>query len=217
VGRDTRFVGALFDWDGVLLDSLGASFRVYNKILVHLGSRPLTEGEFMRFQSPNWYEFYEKLGIPESLWKQVDGEWVRLYEEEATGLHADALPCLRKLRASGFKLALVSNGSKVRVALELGRLQLAPMFQSIVCGERKEELKPSPLMIERTLRALDLRSSDVVYVGDAPADIQASKRAGVVSIAIARGAILASRLRAEDPDYVFSDLGEMTDFLTRAK
>jgi phosphoglycolate phosphatase len=214
VKRGSGFLGALFDWDGVLLDSLGASFRVYNKILVRLGNSPLTADEFMRYQSPNWYEFYTKLGIPEKLWKEVDDEWVRLYEEERPGLHPDALPCLRRLRGSGIRLALVSNGSRARVEMELGRFGLAPLFQSVMCGEKKEELKPSPVMLEQTMRVLGLHPSDVVYVGDAPADIQAAVSAGVVSVAIARGTILEGRLRAERPDYVFGDLSGLADFLT---
>ena len=211
------FRGVFFDWDGVLLDSLGASFRVYNKILVRLGYKPLGRDEFMRFQSPNWYDFYAKLGIPESLWKTVDDDWVRLYQEEKTDLHPDALPCLRALRASGFELAVVSNGSRPRVELELERFGLVGMFQSVMCGEKKEDLKPSPVMIERTMRFLGLRPSGVVYVGDAPADIQAAARAGVVAVAIARDAILEGRLRAESPDYLFRGLGELARLLTVAK
>ena len=211
---NSGFLGVLFDWDGVLLDSLGASFRVYNKILARLGRKPLSEDEFLRHQSPNWYEFYAKLGIPEGLWKEVDAEWVRLYEEEKPGLHRDAWPCLERLRSSGFKLALVSNGSRARVEMELGRFGLASLFQSVMCGEKKEELKPSPVMLERTMRVLEVRPSDVVYVGDAPADVRAAKNAGVVSVAIARGAVLEGRLRAEGPDYVFGGLGGLADFLT---
>ena len=126
------------------------------------------------------------------------------------------MPCLRKLAEFGFRLALVSNGSRARVEDELGRLEVATLFQSVVCGEKKEELKPSPVMLERAIRSLGLRPADVVYVGDAPADIQAARNAGVISIAIARGAIQEGRLKAESPDHVFGGLKEMTDFLTGA-
>ena len=34
--------GVVFDWDGVLLDSLGASFDVYQKIFRRIGTRSLT-------------------------------------------------------------------------------------------------------------------------------------------------------------------------------
>jgi phosphoglycolate phosphatase-like HAD superfamily hydrolase len=70
-------------------------------------------------------------------------------------------------------------------------------------------------MLERTLRALSLPPSNVAYVGDAPADIQAAKKARVLSVAIAREPILAERLEREKPDLLFEGLEEMTRFLLR--
>jgi HAD superfamily hydrolase (TIGR01509 family) len=205
--------GVIFDWDGVLLDSLGAAFNVYNKIFAGLGARALTKDEFLRLQSPNWYDFYVKAGIPEALWKQVDEQWLRLYEEESPELQPDAVGCLEALKKEGFGLALVSNGSKVRVEREVSKFKLAPLFDSVLCGERKEELKPSPVMLEKTLVALRLGPAKAFYVGDSPADIQASKSAGIPSIAIARGPIQEKRLRAEGPDHMFGELEGITDFL----
>ena len=207
--------GVLFDWDGVLLDSLGASFNVYNKIFAQIGTRALTKDEFLGLQSPNWYEFYTRVGVPKSLWKEVDAEWVQLYREERPDLYTDARGCLTVLKGSGFKLALVSNGSKGRVEAELGRFGLGKFFESVLCGEKMEELKPSPVMLERTLGVLGLQPSGAVYVGDAPADVQAAKNAGVPSIALARGPIQEERLRKESPDYVFGGLNDMTDFLVK--
>jgi len=68
-------------------------------------------------------------------------------------------------------------------------------------------------MLVRALDTMALSPQSAVYVGDAPADIQAAKNARVSSIAIARGPIQAERLRVENPDYVFGGLDEMTDFL----
>ena len=208
-----RVVGVLFDWDGVLLDSLGAAFNVYNKIFARAGTRMLTRDEYLELQSPNWYEFYVKVGLPPSLWKEVDHEWLRLYEEENPRLHPDALRCLSVLEKAGLKLALVSNGSRSRVEKELARFSLGGFFEVVLFGEKKEELKPSPVMIQSALGAMGMQPRDVVYVGDSPADIQAAKNARVSSVAIARGPIQAQRLSREGPDRMFGDLDEMTTFL----
>ena len=205
--------GVLFDWDGVLLDSLGAAFNVYNKIFVAVGTRQLTKDEFLELQSPNWYEFYEKIGLPTALWKEVDSEWLRLYQEEAPRLHPDARACLDSLRRAGLKMALVSNGSRSRVEGELARFSLQPYFEVVLFGEKKEELKPSPIMLERALRAMKIAPEIAAYVGDSPADIRAAKNAGVASIAIARGPIQKERLCGENPDYMFGGLREATEFL----
>jgi AHBA synthesis associated protein len=213
VGIRARVTGVIFDWDGVLLDSLGASFNVYNKIFEKIDVRRLTRDEFLRLQSPNWYEFYSRVGLPTSLWKKVDEEWLRLYEQEDPRLYPDARKCVSDLKAAGFRLALVSNGSEARVERELKGFGLAPYFESVLYGRRIEELKPSPVMLEKTLATLGLEPSDAVYVGDAPVDIQASRNAKIPSVAIARGPILAERLRNEGPDHVFGRLGDLTEFL----
>lgn len=215
--RRVKVSGVVFDWDGVLLDSLGASFNVYNKIFAKIGAKELTRDEFLGLQSPNWYDFYSKVGLPTSVWKRVDDEWLRLYDEEDPELYPDAKKCLTDLGKAGFRLALVSNGSEVRVKRELRVFGLASSFESVLCGRKVEELKPSPAMLERTMAMLGLRPQEVVYVGDAPADVQASKNAKVPSVAIARLPILAERLWKESPDFIFDGLGEMTEFLLARK
>jgi HAD superfamily hydrolase (TIGR01509 family) len=204
----------IFDWDGVLLDSLGSSFNVYNRIFEELGTKQLTRDEFLGLQSPNWYEFYTKVGLPASRWEYVDREWLLQYEQEKPALYLDTRKCLADLSAAGLRLALVSNGSEVRVRKELVAFGLAPAFESVLCGRTREELKPSPVMLQRTLSTLELAPTDVVYVGDSPADIQASRNAGIVSVAIWREPVLKGRLRAERPDHLFGGLGALASFLS---
>jgi len=204
----------IFDWDGVLIDSLGASYKVYNRIFAKIGAKQLNKDEFLEFQSPNWYEFYSRIGLPEHLWKQVDDDWLKFYEEEKPELHPDAWRCLTALKERRFELALVSNGSKARVNEELDRFKVRRFFGSVEFGVEKEQLKPSPYMLEKTLDLLGMKPLEAVYIGDSPADIQAAKNAGVPSIALARGPIQVSRLSAEKPDLIFRSLDETTDFLT---
>ena len=210
-----RLAGVLFDWDGVLLDSLGAAFNVYNRIFARVGTKMLTKDEYLELQSPNWYDFYVKIGLPTSLWREVDHEWLRLYEEENPDLHPDAVRCLSSLKEGGLKLALVSNGSRARLEDELSKFDVGRFFGAVIFGEKKEELKPSPVMLQRALGALGVEPTDAVYVGDSPADIQAAKNARVLSVAIARGPIQIKRLSGERPDHIFTGLDEMTDYLLR--
>ena len=205
--------GILFDWDGVLLDSLGAAFNVYNKIFSKIGAKRLTKDEYLRLQSPNWYEFYERVGLDKSLWKEVDNEWLLLYKEERPSLHSDALDCLGSLKRAKLKMGLVSNGSRGRIEGELAQFELKPYFEVIVFGEKKEELKPSPVMLERALRAMGVEARKTAYLGDSPADVQAAKNAGVQAIAIARGPIQVERLGVEAPEQIFGGLEEATNFL----
>jgi HAD superfamily hydrolase (TIGR01509 family) len=205
--------GVLFDWDGVLLDSLPVGMSVYNRILPRIGVRPLTTEKFLELQSPNSHEFYSKLGIPNRMWNKLDDDWMRLYKEESPSLQPDTTKSLTALKKSGFRLALVSNGTRTRVEGELARFGLRRFFDVVCCGTRRNELKPSPFLLRRALRALGLRPKGVVYVGDSPVDIRASKSAGIPSVAIVRKAIQKKRLLLEKPDYCFANLEELLDFL----
>lgn len=205
-------MGVLFDWDGVIIDSLGASFNVYNRIFADMGARQLTMDEFLRVQSPNWYEFYQKIGLPEKFWKEADEKWVRLYGNESPGLHTDTIRCLSTLKAK-FRLALVSNGSESRIDAELTKFRLRHFFDSVMSGVPREHLKPSPFMIKKTMNVLCIEPDQAVFIGDSPADIQAAKNAGVLSIALAREPIQAERLKVERPDHIFNGLGPVTKFL----
>ncbi|MDG6982969.1 MAG: HAD family hydrolase [Nitrososphaerota archaeon] len=210
-----KTTAVVFDWDGVLIDSMGASFNVYNKIFAAFGTRLLTKDEFLEYQSPNWYDFYQRIGLPQKFWKRADEDWVRLYAEEKPALHHDALKCLTALKDDRYMLALVSNGSKDRIEEELKRFRMRRIFDSLEFGVKKEHLKPSPYMLEKTLAALKIKPGEAVYVGDSPADIQAAKSANVISVALARGQIQAIRLAAEKPDHIFGDLDELAGFLAR--
>lgn len=203
----------LFDWDGVLLNSLEANIRVYNKILLTIGLRKLDRGKFLKLQSPNWYLFYERLGIPRKMWKTVDKQWLRLYASERPRLHSDVKTVLGKLRKIGLKMGLVTNGKRSRVEKELDAFGLRSFLDSVVFTKGTQEFKPSPLMLIRALKELRTAASRSIYVGDSPEDILAAKAAGMKTVAISRGLSDEVRLRNEAPDYVFASLHEMMQSL----
>ena len=130
-------------------------------------------------------------------------------------MYPDAVECLAGLKKAGLRLALVSNGSKVRIDEELERFRLRPQFDSVIYGVPKDMLKPFPFMLEKTLERLHIEPGSAVYVGDSPADMQAARNASVTSIALARGPIQEERLRAERPDHIFGGLRQVSEFLLK--
>lgn len=204
-----KIKAVLFDWDGVLHDSLDASWRVYNEILAKLSRPLLSREEFLRLQSPNWYEFYRALNIAEGLWKQVDRDWLTLYSKQKTKLHRDARPCLVGLKKMGLKTAIVTNGSRGRVREELERFRVLSKVDVFVSARRRTELKPSPILLLRALSRLRLEPRDAVFVGDSPVDIVAARNAKIPAVAITRASPATERLSSEKPAFIFTDLTEM--------
>src|SRR3970040_437611 len=110
----------LFDLDGTLLDSLPAHYNVYRKVFADLGLA-LPAVDYARRYSPNWYIFYERMGLPRERGNEADTLWLRHYENEAPDARPGADAILTAVRASGRRLGLVTSGDRSRVERDILR------------------------------------------------------------------------------------------------
>ena len=94
-----------------------------------------------------------------------------------------AKPMLEKLKEKGLKSGLITNGPSQLQRKKLEMLDLEKYFDEIIIsgelGVDKPDLKPFEVMAER----LNLKPSELVYVGDNPKnDVEPSRKAGYTPI-----------------------------------
>ncbi len=169
--------GVLFDLDGTLLDSFSIHYEVYEVMFSRFGIQ-ITKERFLSTYSPNWYETYRAMGLAQEHWGAANSCWV----EEAEKRNPELLPgvheTLTRLHRH-FTLGLVTSGSKSRVLKDVERTAIRAFFKTIVTGDDIHTPKPSPESLELALRSLGLGPDEVIYVGDALADYEMAKAAGV--------------------------------------
>jgi len=203
----------IFDLDGVLLDSKEANFRTFKLVGDVLNAEnKLTMEKFLEWYTPNYFELYQKMGIPESEWMRASQMWRQHYiSNESPELFAHTQEILSYLKSKGFRLALVTNGSENRVNLDLERRGIRNFFDVIINGEglKMEEVKPAPTQLFMTLEKLSESAENAVYIGDTSMDIMAGKTAGMKTIAITAGFGLLEKLKESNPDYIIDDLKEL--------
>jgi pyrophosphatase PpaX len=196
----------LFDLDGTLIDSIPlilASFR--HTVSAH-GAAPVGDDR--------WLE-----SIGQSLRSQLatiardDAEleaMMATYRDHFVANHdrcVRAFPGVRdalaRLRDRGVTMGIVSG--KVRRGIERGlrHTGLAEFFDVLVGADDMAEHKPHPAPLRRAAEALG--STDAIYVGDAPCDMEAARRAGMQSVACLwgpfdRAALDADRYLARVPE-----------------
>ena len=116
---------------------------------------------------------------------------------------------LAALARAGIRLGVVS--SKIRVGVERGLelFDLTRYFRTVICLEDTERHKPDPEPVALGVRRLGLEPGQVVMVGDSPSDLEAGRRAGTGTAAVAWSTFSAEELEAADPDHFLSAVEDL--------
>ncbi len=202
----------VFDLDGTLLDSLGSHYVVYAKVFAALGL-PLDEAAYARHYSPNWYIFYERMGVPKGRWQEADRLWLRFYAEESPRRRPGADEVLAAVQRSGRALGLVTSGDRSRVERDLRRAGWDTLFNVVVCGGDLPQRKPHPAPLRRALRRVHVDPPHALYVGDTVEDVMMGRAAGTLSAAVLGGFASREQLAAQRPDLLFESLEMLARWL----
>ncbi len=198
----------LFDWDGTLLDSFAAGFRASMAVFRHF-EIPVDRERFLNTYSPNWYDSYRQLGLPEARWNEADQIWLDNYGRERPKLYPFAERTVETLGRNGYTLGVVTSGTRERVTKELERHGLAESFSTVVCFEDTQPKKPDPEPLRVALEQLNRRPEEAAYVGDRPEDILMGKKTGSYSIGVV--SLFGNRrvLEEASPDLILPDAGHL--------
>ncbi|MGP4017966.1 HAD family hydrolase [Saccharopolyspora sp. 5N708] len=86
--------------------------------------------------------------------------------QRAWGLYDDARPCLDWLRASGLRLAVITNAPSAYQRKKIAAVGLADAFDAMIISAEIGVAKPDPRIFHTACHALGLRPDEVVHVGD---------------------------------------------------
>jgi HAD superfamily hydrolase (TIGR01509 family) len=200
----------IFDWDGTLADSAHLGLVAFEKTFAELGV-PFARNVYEAAYSPNWYSTYEALGLPKEKWQTADDLWIQHYGDQSAELIDGTGETLLSLHRKGYKLGVVTSGSRSRVCREIEHSVLNDAFAVIVCNEDIVNKKPDPEGLQRAMRALSVTSVECAYVGDAPEDIEMGRRGNVVTIGVRSAYPSSGRLLSSKPDIYLERMTELLD------
>lgn len=176
----------LFDWDGTLVDSLGA-FHSANAAVMAAFGLPFDEVVYRRNYAPDWRLMYLRLGVPGDRLHEANELW---HAEFATSpdvfAFAGVAEALEALTATGAQLGLVTAGDRAIVVPQLERTGLDRLLPIRVFGDDLDVHKPDPAPLRLALSTIGIedRPDEVAYVGDAPTDMLMARAVGVHAIGI---------------------------------
>ena len=177
----------LFDWDGTLVDSLGAFHRA-NAIVMEAFGLPFDVERYRVHYTPDWREMYRRLGVPHDRLDEANGLWETTFGTDGDAVIAfpGALTALQRLQDAGAALGIVTAGHRSVVEPQLERTGLGALLPIRVYGDDLPVHKPDPEPLRLALRLAGdgHRPETSVYVGDAPTDMQMAVAVGARPVGI---------------------------------
>lgn len=186
-----RFRAALFDMDGLLIDSEPLWVRAESDLLAAHGET-MTEADrqatFGRSIDASVMAHAVRLRMPEraaDLRAELIARIRVLYATEAT-----IMPGVAELvgrLGERIPLAVASNSDRDLIALALGRIGLVDAFGLFVSASEVSRAKPWPDVYLETCRRLGVEPADAIGFEDSPAGIEALRASGLTSVGVLGG------------------------------
>lgn len=183
--------GAIFDWDGVVIDSSKHHEESWERLARELG-QPLPEGHFKRgfgrkneFIIPNLLRWtsdeadIRRISLrKEALYREVVAEW---------GLEAlpGVRPWLERLREADVPCAIGSSTHRANIDLSLGLIGLGEFFTGIVTAEDVSHGKPDPEVFLKAAASIRRAPERCVVFEDAFVGIEAARAGGMKVVGVA--------------------------------
>ena len=183
-------LAAIFDMDGVLVDTYHAHFRSWQEMAVSQGLR-LSEEEFARTFGRTsreiiahfWGKDRDDDAQIAALDRRKEGAFRRIIADDFPAMPG-AVDLLHALYEAGFRLAVGSSGPPENVQFVVDKLGVGDLLAAIVTGEDVARGKPDPQVFLLAAERLHVVPARCAVIEDAPAGVAAADAAGMASVGL---------------------------------
>jgi phosphoglycolate phosphatase len=190
----------LFDFDGVLVDSIDVYEKTVTDCLKQIG-QPLTRGrgEFLELFEGNFYESLKQRGV--NMDKFVAASVDILSKVNYTDMKPfDAIrPVLREL-AKNHPMIVISSNDTPTIAEALRLYDFEGIFQEILGSDFMLSKKDKILYAAKKYNAT---ISDIYYIGDTTGDMKEGRQADITTVGVTWGWHSKELMATSQPDYLF--------------
>jgi phosphoglycolate phosphatase len=190
----------LFDFDGVLVDSLDIYEKTVTDCLKKI-NQPLTRGreEFLELFEGNFYESLVQKGVDLNEFMKASVDILAQVNIKDIKPIAAVVPVVRKLHKNHTLIVVSSNeSSSIKEALEL--FHYNGYFREILGSDFMLSKKDKILY---AIEKYKIAPQDIYYIGDTTGDIKEGKEAGVKTIGVTWGWHSKEKMASVKPDYLF--------------
>ncbi len=200
----------LFDYDGVLVESLNYYYEKVKGALNYMGLDLIkTVEDYLTLFEDNFYASLVKRGVDLAQFMVA----IKAVAEPRNSKHVHPfmIPIVRSL-AQRYPLIVISSNSQESIAPLLHEAEILECFQAIMGAETafsKEE------KINLARAKAEARGEDTYYIGDTAGDIKEGKAVRVKTIAVTWGWHKKDRLAEAGADFLVEHPEELLEILQK--
>ena len=218
----------IFDFDGTLIDSVPDLADATNAMLTTLGKETYPISTIR-----NWVGNGSRMLVERALVGKIEVLEGELTVEEAdhaeqvffdayknisgskTVAYPDVDSGLKKLKAVGYTLALVTNKPIRFVPKILQSFGWQDLFSEVLCGGSRHRKNPDPAPLWHVCEALNVTPAQAVMIGDSRNDILAGQNANIDTLGLSYGYNYGQDIRELNPTAAFDNFAALVKYLLK--
>ena len=215
----------LFDLDGTIADTALDLAATLNHLLTTSGRNEIHHdrvrnmvGEGARALIIKGFE-YNNEELTDQEVEVLHDEYINYYRShiaDKTVLFPNVFITLETLVRQNIPLAICTNKSIELTHLLLKQLKIFDLFTAVTCGDSFAYKKPDPRHLITTCKLMKADPKQAVMVGDSINDIEAAKKANMLSVGVSFGYTLTP-INELSPNIIINHFNEFFDALNKVK
>ena len=210
-----KIKAVIFDLDGTLANTLPLCIKAFRQSVEPLINRSVSDAEIIATFGPS--EEGTIMALAPNHYDKGVADYLHFYEN----LHAmcpvpfDGIKeVLEALKRKGVHISMVTGKGKYSTNISLKYFDLTHFFKVIETGSPDGARKAEGIQLILDCLS-NVRKEEVIYVGDAPSDIIASRKVGVPVIAAAwADSAETEKLEELKPDEMFYSIKDFSNWVS---
>lgn len=197
----------IFDWSGVIKDSIEDHLSVVNKIFTEFGAKKISLTELKENWTQPYMLFCNKYLPDLTIEQEVVAYKEAILKNPSPRFYSGIVDLIKDLQRQGVRMVVVSSDLPETLLLEIDSFGLNNVFLDVVTG-----VHDKTIAMKNLIEKHDFNKSETFVVGDSNHEIEVGKHIGIKTVAVTWGLTSEDRLINFNPDFIAHDLDELRKF-----
>ncbi|QWB99789.1 HAD family hydrolase [Mycoplasmatota bacterium] len=210
----------IFDLDGTLLDTIEDIANTCNIVLEKRGYKTLSLKDYRYYVGKGVENLIKKImeaaQVEKYLFDEMMADYYQVYKTESTKktkIYPGIEDLLIKLNKMNVSINVLSNKPHHQVLDLMPSYFNSSLFEIIYGKHQGLPAKPDPTLIRKMIKKLQIKPTEILYIGDTKTDMETALNAGVPSVGVLWGFRDETELVQAKASYIVSKPEEIAKII----